>query len=238
MSLHANQLITLIDDNCNTTSSSYPTAKKVVDINLALDRILALIFQADGRWKFDDSNHTDYPIITTDLVSGQRDYSFTSDDTGNLILEVYRVMVANEDGRFYDLTLEDQLIRGRAMGMVSGQNLTGKPSKYNKLANGIFLDSIPNYNYTDGLKIFINREASYFTALDTFYTTKKPGFAGLFHEYLALRPSYQYAYRKGLKNASILKVEMKEMEDKVEEFYSKRSKDEPTRIITKHRSSR
>lgn len=31
---------------------------------------------ADGTWAFDDSNHEDLPIITTDLKTGQRDYSF------------------------------------------------------------------------------------------------------------------------------------------------------------------
>ena len=63
------------------------------DINLALDNALRIIFDADGRWQFDDSNHTDYPIITTNIVSGQRDYPFTTDGSSNLILEIQRVSV-------------------------------------------------------------------------------------------------------------------------------------------------
>lgn len=48
------------------------------DINVALDYTLAMIFEEGGTWQFDDSNHsTNYPIITTNLISGQRDYSFT-----------------------------------------------------------------------------------------------------------------------------------------------------------------
>ena len=27
---------------------------------------------ADDRWQFDDTNHTDYPIATTNLVANQR----------------------------------------------------------------------------------------------------------------------------------------------------------------------
>ena len=239
MSLGCKNLVDLIDANCGTTSTSYPTAQKIMDINLALDKIWSLIFQASGIWHFDDSNHTDYPIITTNLVSGQRDYSFTSDESGNLILEIFRVMVADPNGVFYDLQQVNQnQANAESMSMVDGQNIQGQPSKYNKTANGIFLDAIPNYSYDNGLKLFIDREASYFVALDTFYNTKKPGFAGIFHEYLALRPSYMYAYRKGLQNVKALQTEMLLMEDKIEEYYSKRNKDEKTWTIPKYRSSR
>jgi hypothetical protein len=91
-----------------------------------------------------------------------------------------------------------------------------------KNANGIFLDPIPNYNRTGGIKVYISREGSYFTTSDT---TKKPGFAGLFHEYLALRPSYQYAFRNSLDNRNILKAEMQEMEMAIMEYYKLREKD-------------
>ena len=239
MSLGASQLITLIDDNCGTNSVSYPTAKKIVDINLALDKIWQIILQASGIWHFDDSNQIDYPIITTNLVSGQRDYTFTTDEQGNIILEIYRVMIKGTDGIYYDLKQIDQnKTNYESLGMVDGQDINSFPDKYNKTANGIFLDPIPNYDSTDGLKIFIDREASYFIVLDTFYNTKRPGFAGIFHEYLALRPSYQYAYRKGLQNTKALQTEMLLMEDKIEEFYSKRNKDQTNQIIPKYRSSR
>jgi len=247
MSLNALQLVTLIDDNCGTTSTSYPTAKKVVDINLALDKFMSIALPASGIWHLDDSNHTDYPILTTNLVSGQRDYSFTVDENDNLILEIYRVMVADEDGVFYDITQIDQnQSNAQSLSMVDGQDTEGAITKYNKTANGIFLDAIPNYSKTGGLKVFIDREASYFTALDTFYTTKKPGFAGILHEYLAIRPSYYFALRKGLKNATALGNELLKYEGderlgipgSIGEFYSKRNKDQKNQIIPKYRSSR
>jgi hypothetical protein len=148
-------------------------------------------------------------------------------------------MVANRSGVFYDLHQIDQnRANPESLSMVDGQNVQGQPSKYNKTGKGIYLDAIPNYSYTDGIKIFIDREASYFTVLDTFYNTKKPGFAGIFHEYLALRPAYQYCYRRQLKKANSLKAEMIEMEQQIEEFYSKRNKDQANRIIPKFRTSR
>lgn len=225
MSLTFSEITTLIDDNVDTTSTSYTTVKKTIDCNLAIDKFFAIALQASGKWQFDDSNHTKDPIVTTDVVSGQRDYHFTVDEQSNLILEFYRVMIVNKDGGiFYDLKPVDQQTRGlQAMGMVDGQNIEGKPSKYDKTANGIFLDPIPDYNATDGLKFFISREAHYFLSSDT---TAKFGACGLFHEYLALRPSYFYAYRKGLPQKLDLLNEMNKMEADIEEYYGGRSKDE------------
>lgn len=208
------------------------------DINLALDRVVELIFQHNGTWQFDDSNHTDYPFITTTLTSGQRDYPFTTDEQSNLILDIYKVMIKQGTAAtdyYTEIYPVDQVTEKGKESFFSGQDATGIPYRYDKTANGIFLDPVPNYTVASGLKVFINREASYFISTDT---TKKPGFAGLFHEYLALQPSYKYALRNGLKNANVLKNETLEMENQIEVYYSQRSRDEKQRIIPAYRSSR
>jgi len=228
-------IVDLIYENTKSNTTKYPLKEVTRDVNLALDKAYSIIFQSSGKWQFDDSNHVDYPIITTNLVSGQRDYSFTTDEHSNIILDIYRVLVADENDKFYDLEPVSQQKDGiNSIGFVDGQDLEGKPVKYAKTANGIFLDRIPDYNSTGGLKILINREGSYFASTDT---TKKPGFAGLFHEYLVLRPSYQYAYRKGMANAPALREEMLLMERKIAEYYGKRSKDEKPRIKPSVRGS-
>lgn len=230
MSLTFTNIVSLIDTNVKSNSDSYPIAEKVIDINLAMDKALSLIFQASGKWQFDDSNHTDYPIITTNLIANQRDYTFTTDGSGNLILDIYKVMIKNPTSGYYEeIYPVDQQSDEYTQGFWSGQNTTGTPSRYDKTANGIFLDCIPSYNSTDGVKIFINRESTYFLTSDT---TKKPGFAGLFHEYIALRPSYQYAYRNTLNNAVALHNEMVLMESDIKKHYRDRSRDEVTRITS------
>lgn len=225
-------IVDLIYSNTGADIIKYPLKEVTRDINLALDMAWSIILQASGEWQLDDSNQTDYPIITTSLISGRRDYSFTTDSSGNLILDIYRVMCSSEDGTFYDLKKIDQQNSSNfdSMGMVDGQNKTGNPSAYDKTANAIFLDMIPNYNKAGGLKVFINREATRFLTTDT---TKKPGFAGIFHEYLALRPSYQFACRKGLKNESSLREQVVLMEQKMEEYYGQRNKDERPVFKTK-----
>lgn len=178
-------------------------------INLALDDYFTIALTASGTWQLDDSNYsTSYPIITTNLVNGTRDYAFTADSTGALILDIYRVMVADQNGIFSEITPIDQQSDQDVTSFFDGRNQTGIPSRYDKTANGIFLDPIPSYNYTNGLKVFINREASYFSSTDT---TRKPGIPGLHHRYLALKPALDYARRNGRANVALIEAEVLKM---------------------------
>lgn len=225
MSLNKTQIDTLIQTNTKCSTVSYSIAERTVDENLALDKAFALIFQVGGRWQFDDSNHTDNPIVRTNMVSGQRNYAFTTDEQGNLILEFFKVMVKQSASSdvYVEIFPVDQQSDEYVNGFWDNVNVTGIPTRYDKTANGIFLDCVPSYNATQGIKIIISRVGSYFTTSDT---TKKPGFAGLFHEYVALRPSYFYALRNNLKNVNGLKNEMLEMERDIKKHYRDRSKDE------------
>jgi hypothetical protein len=197
------------------------------DVNLAWDSFLNVAFKSDGTWQFDDSNQTDYPIIVRSIVSGQRDYPFTTDEQGNLILHIYKVMIADSSGIFREIYPVDQQTSNNnnsdTTTFIDGQNLTGIPTRYDKTANGIFLDPVPNYSRASSLKVFINREPSYFTYQDT---TKKPGVPGLFHEYFALKPAESYA-RRFLSNDAYTKLAnaVAKMERDIGEEFGRREKD-------------
>lgn len=199
------------------------------DVNLAWDDYLSIALQASGTWQFDDSNHTDYPIIKTNLVDGQRDYTFTSDANSNLILDIHKVAILPSATAtlFEEIKPIDAQSDAAAYGLVSEVTTEGVPYQYDKTANGIFLDPIPSYNATLGLKLYINREASYFTSADT---TKKPGCPGIHHRYFALKPAYDYARRSNRANADRLLREIVSMEQSIKEYFSRRSKDEPKRM--------
>lgn len=231
MSLQYSDILTKIDDNCGSNTTSYSVAKKTIDVNLGIDNLMLMLFGegAGGSWQLDDTNHTKYPIITTDLVANQRDYPFNTDEQGNIILDIYRVMVKNSStGLYVDLTPVDQQSSSNIASFLDGQNLTGVPNRYDKTGNAIFLDPIPSYDSTNGLKVWINREASYFTSSDT---TKKWGFTGLYHEYLVLYPSYQYARAKNLANREVIKRDLIELEEKIRKHAGTRERDVVRRII-------
>ena len=197
-------------------------AQFTADVNLAMDNVTAKIFELGGDWQYDDSNHTDYPIITTDLLESQRDYSFTTDGSGNIIVGIYKVQVL-VDGKYVDIDPVDQQSQTQDVrSLTDGVNKEGTPTRYDKTANGIFLDLIPTADVTDGLKVFINRESTYFTVSDT---TKKPGFDGLVHEYLVYEVAYKYARDKRLANKNDLKEGLAMEEIKINNRYGRRERD-------------
>lgn len=200
----------------NTTLLKQWTA----DVNLALSDALYLIFEADGLWQFDDSNHDGYPTVTANLVANQRNYDFTTDTEGNLLLDIHKVYILN--GSVYEEI--EPVNELNESGFYSAQNATGVPYRYGKKADGIFLDPVPPSNVTAGIKIEVSREGSYFTYTDT---TKKPGMDGRCHEYLAAKPSAEYAKVNGLENMVALENKRIEMEKMIKKVYSRREKDVP-----------
>lgn len=199
------------------------------ELNLALDKVFHVIFKTDGRWQFDDSNHTTYPILTGNLEDGQRDYSFTTDSDSNLILAIQRVFVrTSATTAYYEIYPVDVQTapESEILSFVDGLNTEGIPYSYDKTATGIFLDPIPKADVTAGLKIYVSREGSYFDNTTTGWASKKAGFAGLYHEYLILDACYRYARANDLQKREVLKRDLLELKKDVEEFYAHRSKDE------------
>ena len=210
-------------------------------VNLAHDDLLDIGFKSGGTWQLDDSNHTDdFPFIFANLVSGQRDYAFTTDENGNLILDIMRVMVADSSGVFREIYPVDQQtpnsFRVNTDSLIDGRNQTGTPIRYEKTGNSILLDLIPNYNYTRGLKVFINREGSYFTIADT---TRKPGIPGTLHRWYVIKPSMDYARRNSLASYNRLAEEVLRYEGnedlgivgKIARTFGRREKDIPRRMF-------
>lgn len=220
MSLTFTQITLLIDTEVSSNSSSYPLASKVLDINLALDDAIDIAIRTCGIGQYDDTNNTNYPTITTDINSGQRDYTYTQDGTGNLILDIYKVMVKGTNGIYQEIPQVD-MQSGDYPEFYNGLNTTGVPTCYDRTGNGIIFNLIPNYTSAEGLKMFINREGSYFTTSDT---TKKAGIDPRVHEYLVISPAFKYAQRNSLPNQVGLEKRKMILEEKVRRVYANKDR--------------
>jgi hypothetical protein len=199
-------------------------------INLALDKVFHVIFGADGRWQFDDGNHTKNPFIFTDLTINQKTYNFNADEQSNLILDIHSVYARQSDtSAYYKLEPHDLQSEGDTY-FTDGLTHLGWPTSYDKTGNGIKLDYTPSATVTNGLQIFINREGSYFATSDT---TKTPGFAGLYHEYLVLEPAYRYARANNLSKQETFKRDVLELEKAIVKYYSRRSRDQRNVMTSK-----
>ncbi len=197
-------------------------------LNLALDKAFHVFFSADGRWQFDDSNHTKNPFIFTDLTINQTNYNFTTDEQSNLILDIHSVYAKTSSTNPYYLLEPIDIQSGGDSSLTDGLNRTGWPGCYDKTGNLLKLDYLPPATVTNGLKIFINREGSYFATSDT---TKAAGFAGLYHEYLVLEACYRYARANNLANRESLKRDLNEMKVDIVDYQSRRARDERNILI-------
>ena len=214
----------LIQDITSVTGASitqYTLKERTRDINNAYSRIAYLIIQSDGRMQWDDTNHTDQPISTDDLVDGQEDYNIFEASPSALKdwLTIEQVEIKSSDDLWTKLRPFDK--RNTSMAWDEYQKTDAQPLEYDFNGTSMLLKPNPNYDKIDGLKIYFQRSPSYFTSTDT---TKRPGFASIFHSYLSLMASYRWARDKGLANRDVLKRDIDEMEIAIQKQYSNRSR--------------
>ena len=154
-------------------------------VNASFDSIMPKLLSFSDTIRWDDTNHTDLPIGTLNLVSGQVDYTVAEDDNSLDILNLtnVRILQSATDTEYVDLQriyIDDPLAPEV---MSPNPSNTGIPSHYLERGNTIFLYPEPNYSATAGIKLFFEREQSYFASTDT---TKEPGIPKPFHELLFL----------------------------------------------------
>ena len=234
-------IVQLLEEYTETQDvSSYSTAIKLRDINLAFDDYQNRVKRVAGTWQADDSNHTKYPNMKFDLISGQQDYSFTEDEQGNQVQDIYRVECKGADGRWYLLNPVDEMNFEEAISQIDTE--TGSPTEYWKTANGIFLKVKPNYNQRlveegeGGIRMFFTRSPKYFThtagVVDN--PTTEPGIPNGHHRYLALKPAFWFWLPKDTARANIFFAEVQKIEREIEGDIADRAKDEQ-QVITSER---
>lgn len=178
-------------------------------INDAFDELMPLLLSYCDKPRWDDLNHTDLPIGTVNIVSGQADYSVTVDDNSLDILNITDVRILTSSSGTEYATLERMLLDDSLAldAMSPNPSNTGIPSHWLESNNVIFLYPEPNYSATNGIKLFFEREASYFASTDT---TKEPGIPKPFHNLLADIASFVWILENKPSNtAKITRLEAK-----------------------------
>lgn len=201
-------------------------------INRAYDKLATIIMSVDNRWQWDDRNYTStLPIAETDIVSGQRDYTIDVEH-----LRILKVQVKDSAGNLITARpIDIQDPEARAMYDQSPTAVQGTPIMYDKFADVIRLYPEPNYASTGGLIVHFQRPPSYFATTDT---AKVAGVPSLFHRYLSLDASTDYAVSHQLKTKNDLFAMKQAMEVEIKDWYNQRSKDEQLTLRAKIRHSK
>lgn len=208
-----------------TNSASFPVADIAIAANTALDRVVSLIMQADGRWQFDDTNQTDLPIATADIVADQEDYSLAVSH-----IDITKVRALYPDGTWHTLDPIDQTDETDD----DKYQDTGLPIAYDKLGNSVFPLPTPNYSLAAALEIHFKRPGSYFVVGDT---TKAPGINPLYHDLIPLWIAYEHALANGRNTANGFLNSIQLKEAALQDDYANRSK-QPIRMTAQVYSSR
>lgn len=199
-------------------------------LNKGLNSAVVQILDVQDEFDFDDLNYTNYPILTTDLVTGQQDYQFPTD-----ILDIKRIEIYdNQTQDWIRVNPVDNSQLNSATDSTTINERFDISNPYYDVAYGsIFLYPIPtsavtnaNAN-TNNLKIWISREISKFASTDT---TKEPGIVDPFHQYVSIFASYEYARTKRLGMAEQLKRDLEEIKEELRRYYNKKQKDRRIRI--------
>ena len=213
------------------TSATLNTAFLIADrtrrINQRLNKVVSIIFQNDRRWKYDDFNQSDMNIFYGTLVEGQQDYEITGAD----FLTIEEVAVKKTDGKYQILSpvVREASTSQRLQSLEDGDS--SMPAEYEKHGNSILLYPKPSLTYltaSEGLMVRGKRLPSYFTEDDTI---TEPGFNPLYHSYLSIGASYDYALANGMSaKVAQLQPELDKLEIAIANDYADRARDDKPKM--------
>lgn len=200
-------------------------------INRQYDKATAIIIENDGRWQHDDTSFTTEAVYLTTLTSGQRQYTL---DPAHL--KILQIRVKDEAGnwrilRSLDLNDPEAFIYRQE----TNPEQDGDPHWYDKRGDQLILYPTPDYTQASSLEITVQRIPNYFTYDDT---TQVVGISQLFHRYLSLGASMEYAVANGLSNKNDLMELFRMEEDRIKKHYSMRSRDEQKTLRAIQHNSR
>lgn len=225
-------IVTLINDLCDSDYLSYPPANKVLNVNVAYEELIGEIINADGTWQYDDTNHTDHPVGKGTLVEGQEAYSFTSE-----YLQIEAVEVLDDQLVYRRLKpLDHQELGGDSPQEYFGVDSSGNPEKafpeyFDQVGDTIRLYPAPSANsnvtLANGLRVWFKRTADLFTVSDT---TQSPGLPSTHHWLLAYKASITYCMKYKKDRLAWLEKRCIEGKKTLIEHYSHREKAKRQRI--------
>jgi hypothetical protein len=217
-----NGIIEQVRDLTRTDATRWPSQKIINSSNNYKYLLTGEALFKDDRFQWDDSNQGDLPIGITDLVAGQSDYSYTTDQTGNQIITLLRAEVKDASGNWHELKIKDlKDIRGA---VSEYKSTAGIPEEYDKVAdNSLRLFPVSSANVTGGLKLFFQRTPKDFVIGTLTDTT---GFSALLDRGFIINAAYDCALSLGLGNIQALSVERELEAQKRERYFSVRNKDE------------
>lgn len=157
-------------------------------LNNSFEKVMPLLLSYSDYLRWDDTNNTDKPVAKTNIVSGLSDYKITEDDNSLDVLNITSVWAlesasGTEFKKLQRLYPNDE---NYEKAISPNPSVSGIPTHFAEVGSFTYLYPEPNYSATNGLKLFFEREQTYFTVTGTSGAdTTEPGIPKPFHDLLA-----------------------------------------------------
>lgn len=218
-------------------TTSYPDANLLIDLNIWNLKVGSIIFESQDNSDFDDARATTYPVQTTPMVAGQRDYPIAFSEN---FAKLKRVDVSYDGVNAYRATpfdtgtIETGISFRNATSTDANfdQNFTKQAPAYDYAYNSIWIGPMPvaadvaagGFIRTEWERNLTPFSTSDYTSVLT-DSTVKPGFDAAFHPILAYGPAFEFATTKQLPQLAIIKPELQEWEQRIRTAYGRRDLD-------------
>lgn len=210
---------------------SYTAANLLIDINIWYQAAVSMIFESQDDTDFDDNRNTDYPILTTPLVAGQRDYSMPVSEQ---VLKIKRVDITYDGTHYFRATPFDDGVPEWGMGNPTDEdaNMIKQAPRYDIKYQSLFIYPLAiASDVSAGAQIRIEweRNITPFTAAD--YTvdpndsTVILGFDPPFHPLVAYGAAYEFANANNLPQLQNIKQDKDIWEQRLRTAYGNKDKD-------------
>lgn len=215
-------------------TSSYTDANMLIDINMWYQKVVSMIFESQDDTNFDDIRNTTYPIKTTPLVAGQRDYSIPVSEQ---VLKIKRVDVSYDGTNFYRATPFDNGVPTWGFGNTTNEdaNMIKQAPRYGVNYNSIFLYPLPQTTDAIGTGAVMRIEweramipfsqSADYTGAAMSTSTSVPGFDLPFHPILAYGAAYEFANANNLPQLQNIKQDLQDYEGRIRMAYGRKDLD-------------
>lgn len=218
---------TKITELTQVNNTIYPTANRLINANVWYRNVQAEILQSQDDWDFDDSNTTDYPILTTNLTANQQMYILPTNT-----LEIKRAEVTYDGVNWQKLTSFDIGDRLLPTATNAISDFSTSAPYYDVQSGSVFLYPIPTANVTAGLKIWISRLVTEFTTAQYNAGTLEPGFDALFHDIIAYGAAFEWLLSRDLQRAGNVKAILDQKIQSLHTHFGRKIKDEDLTLNT------
>lgn len=204
----------------DTDSESFPIEDITRIANEAMNEYFSIAMN-------DDKNQADFPVSTTNLVSGQADYQAPED-----LIDFVVLKVKTPSG---DWTILDRIYQSENDTPLEEAYGSGTPTVFQYKENAFFLYPTPNYNSTGGLKVEYKRNPTYFLTTDT---TKVPGIPYTHHSFISKFISYKFASKKSMDIAERVFRDLEKLRQDIKTYWGTRGKYQPLRLTPNKQDNR